>query len=170
MATFLDVTGLQHFSNLFAFIFVWLIVYAMLTYTKALGGNQLINALIGLIIGLFALFSPTVTGAIIYIAPWFALIFVFVMLVMVAGNMFGAGADIGGSPAFKGGILALLVVVLVVGVLIYAREQMEVPEEITEKSDFSKITNVLFHPKFIGMVFILVVAVFTVGLLASKSA
>ena len=167
MATFLDVTGLQYFSNLFAFLFVWLVVYALLAYTKALGDNHLIHALIGLIIGLFALFSPTVTGAIIFIAPWFALIFIFVMLVMVAGNMFGT-ADIGAFPAFKGILLTLIVVVLVVGVLIYARDQISVPDEITEKSDFSKITNVLFHPKFIGMVFILVVAVFTVGLLASK--
>lgn len=168
MATFLDVTGLQYFSNLFAFLFVWLIVYALLAYSRVLGNNHLIHILIGLIIGLFALFSPTVTGAIIVIAPWFALIFVFAMFISIAGNMFGA-TDIGGSPAFKGIVLSLVLVILVVGVLIYVREQISVPEEINEKSDFSKITNVLFHPKFIGMVFILIVAVFTVGLLASKT-
>ena len=167
MATFLDVTGLQYFSNLFAFLFVWLIVYALLAYTRALGNNQLIHTLIGLIIGLFALFSPTVTGVIINIAPWFALIFVFAMFINVAGNMFGA-TNIGGSPAFKGIVLSLVLVILVVSVLIYVREQISVPEEINEDSDFSKITNVLFHPKFIGMVFILIVAVFTVGLLASR--
>ncbi len=169
MATFLDVTGLQYFSNLFAFIFVWLIIYALLAYTKALGNNQLIHALIGLIFGLFALFSPVVTGAIIFIAPWFALIFVFAMLIMVAGNMFGVGALSNTASSLRGIILTLLVVVLVVGVLVYARDQMSVPDEITEKSDFSKITNVLFHPKFIGAVFILIVAVFTIALLASKS-
>lgn len=168
MATFLDVTGLQYFSNLFAFLFVWLVVYALLAYSRALGNNHLIHILIGLIIGLFALFSPTVTGAIIVIAPWFALIFVFAMFISIAGNMFGA-TDIGGAPAFRGIVLTLVLVILVVGVLIYAREQISVPEEINEKSDFSKITNVLFHPKFIGMVFILIVAVFTVGLLASKT-
>ncbi len=168
MATFLDVTGLQYFSNLFAFLFVWLIVYALLAYSRALGNNHLIHILIGLIMGLFALFSPTVTGAIIVIAPWFALIFVFAMFISIAGNMFGA-TDIGGAPAFRGIVLSLVLVILVVGVLIYAREQISVPEEIDEKSDFSKITNVLFHPKFIGMVFILIVAVFTVGLLASKT-
>ncbi len=169
MATFLDVTGLQHFSNLFAFLFVWLIIYALLAYTKAIGDNHLIHALIGLIIGLFALFSPIVTGAIIHIAPWFALILVFGMLIMVAGNMFGT-TGIGVSPGLKGVILTLLIMVLVVGVLSYVRGQLSVPEEITEKSDFSKITNVLFHPKFIGMVFILMVAVFTIALLTSKQA
>lgn len=168
MATFLDVTGLQYFSNLFAFLFVWLVVYALLTYKGILGNNHLIHALVGLIIGLFALFSPTVTGAIIFIAPWFALLFVFVMLIMVASNMFGA-TDISSYPGFGSIVLTIIVIVLVVGVLAYARDQMSVPEEIDESSDFSKITNVIFHPKFIGMVFILIIAVFTIGLLASKS-
>jgi len=168
MATFLDVTGLQYFSNLFAFLFVWLVVYALLTYKGILGNNHLIHALVGLIIGLFALFSPTVTGAIIFIAPWFALLFVFVMLIMVASNMFGA-TDISSYPGFGSIVLTIIVIVLVVGVLAYARDKMSVPEEIDESSDFSKMTNVIFHPKFIGMVFILIIAVFTVGLLASKS-
>ena len=98
---------------------------------------------------------------------WFALIFVFIMLIMVAGNMFGA-TDIGTSSAFKGVILAIIVIILVAGVLINIRQQTDVPDEITEESDFSNIINVLFHPKFIGMVFILVVAVFTIALLAAK--
>ncbi len=168
MATFLDITGLQYFSNLFAFLFVWLVVYALLTYTRALGGNNLINAVLGLLIGLFALFSPEVTGAIVFVAPWFALIFVFGMLIMVAANMFGV-SDLGAASGFKSIFFTLLIIAFIVGVLVYARDRMDVPDEINEQSDFSKITNVLFHPKFIGMVFVLIVAVFTVALLTTKS-
>lgn len=167
MATFLDVTGLQHFSNIFAFIFVWLIVYAILSYTKALGGNNLINILIGFILGLFTLFSPTVTGAIISMAPWFAIIFVFFILITVASNMFGA-TDMGNTPVLKGLLMTLVIGILVVGFLIYVRDSADVPDEIDEDSDLSKATNVIFHPKMIAIVFIMVVAIFTIGLLASK--
>ena len=55
MATFLDVTALQSFSVIFVFVFVWLIVYAILIYTKALGANQFINILIGLLIAFFVI-------------------------------------------------------------------------------------------------------------------
>lgn len=168
MATFLDVTGLQHFSNLFAFLFVWLIVYAVLSFTKVIGDNQLINALIGLLLGLFALFSPFITNAIIFIAPWFGLLFVFIMLIMVVAHMFGTGADMAINPGLRGIVLVIIIIIFVVGGLVYARDQISVPEEIDEDSDYSKITNVLFHPKFIGVVFILIIAVFTIGLLASK--
>lgn len=169
MATFLDVTGLQHFGNLFAFIFVWLIVYALLSYSKALGNNNVINALIGLILGLFTLFSTTVTGAIIAIAPWFGLLFVFVILITVAGNMFGVGSDLTSTSAFKTIFITLVVIFVIVGFLVYARTNVDVPEEINEDSDFSKVTNILFHPKIIAMVFIMIIAVFVIALLTSKS-
>ena len=168
MATFLDVTGLQYFSNIFAFLFVWLLIYALLMYTKIFSNNHWIAALIGLIIGLFTLFTPAVTGAIIAIAPWFALLFVFVMLIGVAGNMFGAGSELTQFPAFKGILFTIIIIIFVVGILGYVRNQISVPEEITEESDFSKITNVVFHPKFIGMVFVMIVSVFTIALLTAK--
>lgn len=168
MATFLDVTGLQHFSNIFAFIFVWLLVFALLSYTKTLGGNNFINALIGLFLGLFTLISPNVSGAIIAVAPWAALVFVFGILMLIAGNMFG-GVDLGATSAFRTIFFTLIIIAFIVGILAYARDKMDVPDEINEESDFSDLTNVFFHPKFIGVVFVLVIAVFTVGFLTTKS-
>ena len=79
MATFLDIAGLQHFSSFFVFIFVWLAVYAILTYSKVLGDNKGIHIVMGLIIGLLVLFSPIATGTIEYIAPWFAVVLIFVI-------------------------------------------------------------------------------------------
>lgn len=165
MATFLDVSGLQHFSNIFAFLFVWLVVYAILQYSNALKTNNVVNILIGLIIGILTLFSPTVSGAIISIAPWFALIFVFVLLLTVVGNMFGA-SDLGGSDVFKGLFLTLVVIFFIVGLFVYVRDRMDVPDEIDEDSDYSKVSTVLFHPKMIALIFIMVLAIFTVGFLA----
>src|SRR3989339_1305105 len=90
MATFLDIAGLQQFSSFFVFIFVWLAVYAILTYSKILGDHKGIHILIGLVIALFVLFSPIATGTIEYIAPWFAVVFIFVIFVTMALKLFGA--------------------------------------------------------------------------------
>jgi len=78
MATFLDVTGLEQFSNFFVFIFVWLTVYALLTYSKVIQ-NHAINIILGLIVGFFVLLSPIVSASIRYMAPWFA---VFLILIL----------------------------------------------------------------------------------------
>ena len=116
MATFLDVAGLEYFSNLFVFLFVWIIVYAVLSYTKALGDHRALDALIGLIIAIFVILSPIAAGTIRYISPWFALIFVFIILITVVLKMLGASpADISSFQSLKWGVIILVVFIILFG-------------------------------------------------------
>lgn len=170
MATFLDVTGLEHFSSFFVFIFVWLAVYAILIYTRVLGGNKAISIVIGLLIGVFVLLTPIASGVIQYIAPWFAVIFIFVILISITSKMFGA-ADFESYSSLKWVVLVVIIIALIVGSLSYVRERTILPgdNETTEDIDFAKTTNFFFHPKVLGMLFVLLIAVFTIALLAGKS-
>ncbi len=171
MATFLDVSGLEYFSTFFVFIFVWLAVYAILVYTKVFGSNKAISILIGLVIGLFVLLSPTASGVIQYIAPWFAVIFIFIMLISVTSQMFGA-TGFEAYASLKWVVLIVIVVTIVVGALSYVRERTVIPGENAtseEDIDYSKTTNFFFHPKILGMIFVLAIAVFTIALLSGKA-
>ena len=170
MATFLDVTGLQYFSSFFIFIFVWLVVYAVLLYSKILGDNKFIHALIGFILAWLVLISPLATGAIQYIAPWFGLVFVLVILITVLLKVFGASPlEIEAYAQLKTGAMVIIILILVVGVLSYVREQTVIPGEAEKDIDYSKTVSIIFHPKVIGAVFVLVIAVFTIALLAGKT-
>ena len=164
MATFLDVTVLENFSVIFVFIFVWLVVYAILLYTNVLGQNQLINILLGLMIAFFVIISPLATLIVKQIAPVFAVVLVFIVIISVASGMFGK-VDVDSLPGLKGVVIVILVIALIVGSLAIVRENIEVPER---GEDFGKVSTVIFHPNFLGMILILAIAVFTIGLLASK--
>lgn len=167
MATFLDISGLEHFSTFFVFIFVWLVVYAILTYSKILGDNKAIHIVIGLVIALLVLFSPIATGTIEYIAPWFAVVFIFVIFATIALKSFGAtGIESLGSLRLVTVVVVLLI--LVVGALSYVRQQITVPGENETSIDYSKTTTILFHPKILGVLFVLIIAVFTIVLMAGK--
>jgi len=167
MATFLDIAGLQQFSTIFVFIFVWLVVYAVLAFSKILGENKAINIIIGLVVGILVLFSPIATGVIEYIAPWFAVIFIFVIFVTIALKLFGAsGAESLGS--LRTVTFVVIILVLVVGALSYVRQQVTVPGDNETSVDYSKTTTILFHPKILGIIFIMIIAVFTIVLLAGK--
>ncbi len=167
MATFLDVTGLQHFSNFFVFLFVWLVVWAILGYTKILGENRPVQVVLGLIIALLALLSPTVTGAIAYISPWFALLFVVLIFIIAALKVFGAtSADIASFGQLKVAFVAFVVLIFVIGIMSYVREQSDIPTG--EDVDYTKTASVIFHPKVLGIVFVLLIAVFTIVLMAAK--
>lgn len=169
MATFLDVTGLEYFSNFFVFIFIWLTVYAILSYTKIFGDNKAISILLGLIMGIFVLFSPTAAGVIQYIAPWFAVIFIFIMLISVTTKMFGV-SGFESYASLKWIMLVVVVITLIVGSLSYVREKTVIPgeNETGVDIDYGKASNFFFHPKVLGMLFVLIMAVFTIALLAGK--
>ncbi|MBI2134374.1 hypothetical protein HYU09_00140 [Candidatus Woesearchaeota archaeon] len=165
MATFLDVTALQSFSVVFVFLFVWLFVYAVLLYTKVLGQNQIIIILIGLLASFFVIISEIATEVVKQIAPVFAVVLVLVAIVAIAAKMFGGSATALEMPAMKYIVLVILVVALIVGALAVVRENVNVPER---GEDFAKTSTIIFHPNFLGMILIFLIAVFTIGLLAAK--
>lgn len=168
MATFLDVSGLEHFASFFVFLFVWLAVYALLQYTKVLGENQGINVILGLIVGLLVLFSPIATGVIQYISPWFAVVFIFAILATVGLKVMGASdTDIAGS-SLKTIVGIVIVIILVIGALSYIRGEVTVPGEEGKEADYTESAAVIFHPNILGAIFILIIAVFTIALLAAK--
>lgn len=166
MATFLDVTGLEHFSSIFVFLFVWLVVYAILLWTKILGDNKFVHALIGLLLAIFVLISPLATNIVANVAPFLAVIFLFIILISVASTMLGANIE--SFPALKGLVLVFIVIVVVVAAGVKIREQVDVKSE-TQK-DLSSTMNLVFHPTFLGTVLVFAIAIFTIALLASRSA
>ena len=108
MATFLDVTALQSFSVVFVFLFVWIVVYAILLYTKVLGQNQWINVLIGLLVAFFVIISELATKVVREIAPIFAVVLVLVAIVTIASRIVGGSSTALEMPAmvFTIGLLA----------------------------------------------------------------
>lgn len=167
MATFLNVTGLEHFSSIFVFLFVWLVVYATLLWTRVIGDNKFIITLVGLLLGLFVLLSPVATSIVADVAPFLAVIFLFTLLINVASKMLG-GSDIESFPALKGIFLVFIVIIIIIAAGAKIRERVNAPSET--QTDLSKTVNLIFHPTFLGIILIFAVAIFTIALLAGRSA
>ena len=166
MATFLDVTGLQYFSSIFVFLFVWLVVYAVLLWTKVLGDNKLVHALIGLLLAIFVLISPTATSVVADVAPFIAVVFLFIVLISVATTMLGVNIE--AFPAIKGILLVFIILTVIISAGVKVREQANAPS--STQTDLSKTVNLIFHPTFLGTILVFAIAVFTIALLASRSA
>lgn len=163
MATFLDVTSLEHFSSIFVFIFVILVVYATLVWTKLLGDNHFINIVVGVVIGFFVLISPLATRAVATIVPLSGVYFIMLVVTEMSIRMMGIEPFKTVKTVFF--IIGILIPLILIGIQL--RESANVPSE-TQK-DLSKTINLVFHPTFMGMVLILVISVFTIALLTSKS-
>ena len=164
MATFLDVTVLQNFSVIFVFLLVAIGGYAILMYLKPFGSNQMISILLSLITAFFVIISPLATLVIKSIAPVLVVVLVFVVFISVASGMFG-NVQVESLNSLKWVVLVILVIGIIVGSLSIIRENIDVPET---GEDFGKVSTIIFHPNFLGMVLIFIIAIFTVALLASK--
>ena len=165
MATFLDVTGLEHFTNIFVFLFVWLVVYAVLLWTKVLGENKLIYIIVGLLMAIFVIISPLATNVIASVAPFLAVVLLFVVLLNVALKMLGGEPE--AFHSIKAVFLIFIILIVLIAAAVKIREQVNITPE--SQKDLSKTINLIFHPKFLGTILILAIAVFTVALLASRS-
>ena len=162
MATFLDVTGLQHFTNIFVFLFVWILIYAIMNVVKVFGDNKVVAALVGFLFGVFTLISPTATAVIAGVAPFIAILFVFAIMLSIGSKVLGNEAE--GFSTVRNVMLIFVILIVVIAAAIKLRESIN----LDSKSQLSSTMRVVFSPTFFGLVLLFSIAVFTVALLASK--
>lgn len=186
MVTFLDIGLLNYFSIIFPALLVFSIVFAILKTTKILGDNDVINALVAVALGFMVLLSEDIVSIINYMAPWFVLVFIFVILLVLVYRTLGATEqDIGDFirtdrpikwAIFSVGIIIFLAALgNVVGEKIgpYLGEQSNVTTEeiqagVATGSWSQNVGATIFHPKILGMALIMLIAVFTIALLGMK--
>jgi hypothetical protein len=197
MATILDVGVLQNFSIIFAMVLVIAIVYGLLQFTNAFHGSKGLHILIAFIVGLMLIMMPDVTKAISVMIPWFTLLFIFLVFLIMAYKIFGAtDADIHGVLQDRTLIWVIIIIAIVIAIssfsTVYGQRLLTqtvpgAPSEApaapaqgtsgavtaggtTASGSFSgNLAATFFHPKILGMLFLFLVAVFTIAILAMET-
>lgn len=188
MVTPLEAGGLlQYFSVIFTFLLVMIFIYAVMEWTKMFGSSKGIHLIIGLIFGVFAIMIPDITKLISVMIPWFVLLFIFSLLIIMAYKIFGASDDdILGALKGDRTIIWVVIIVSIIIVIasfstVYGQRLLssdatddttasdEGPTSTTTSSFSHNIGATFFHPKVIGLIFIFLVAVFTIAILGVSS-
>lgn len=187
MATPLDVGLVNNFSIIFPFLLVLVVIYGVASFTKLFGDNKTMHALIALVLAISLMFSDTAREVINVMAPWFVLLFIFTVFMILAFKVFGtSNEDIMGvlkNKEFNYIIwwVASIAIVIGLGSLSYVTfGEGQTPEaaglvgNVTYEGDVSgKGTNAFFkvitHPKILGLALILLIGAFTIQKLAGTS-
>ncbi len=167
MATFLDIAGQEYISTIMVFILVIVGVYAMLASSKWFSAPPWMYALIAVVIAFFVIISPTATNIARNVGPWFAVLFVLMLFIMMGGKMVGGD---GGEMVSKSIFFVFIFLVIVFSVAPTAREGANIYGDNSTGEvdyDYSQNTQVLFHPKMLGLVLIFGVAIAAAALLVS---
>ena len=166
MATFLDVTGLQYFSSLFVFLFTWGIAYSALLLSGVFAENKILPIFLSILIAIFVIITPSVSDIIRSIAPWLGLIFFIIILMLTTSKVLLSEQEALPSGV-KGAILMIILFSVIIGVLVNVRTRVGEPTN-DDGNEFSTPKNLFLHPKMLGMVLLLAIAIATIALLTAK--
>ncbi len=186
MATPLDLGLFQHFQIIFPFLLVFAIVYGVLSYTKIFGENRLVYGLLAVFLGLVATFSTIARETINIMAPWFIILFFFLVFLLVAFRIFGVSegsitsfimsgkSNIGlwitafGLIVFFGSIATVISNQGGIGVTPAnaSATLAEGAEQGTAANQQTQFWATLVNPKVLGFILIMLIATFAVTFIA----
>jgi len=182
MVTILDVALTEHFTVIFAIIFIIAVIFGVLEMTKIFGKNRGLNALVAFLMGLIAMLVPDVSRLVTSMVPWFTLFFIFIIFVLIAYKMFGASeADLVAAMKDRAVMWAILIICIIIVIAafgsVYGQRFIPVTQGqaaavqigtgTTGSTSFSSnMAATFFHPKILGFILLMLIAVFTIAILA----
>jgi hypothetical protein len=189
MATFLETGVLSYFSIIFPAILVFAIVYALLSKTKILGENRVLHATIAIFLAFMVMLSRDIAEIINFGAPWFVLVFVFMVLILLIYRFMGASeADLTNfiktDRPIAWFIFAISIIIVISSIShIYGQRLLEQTDgenltiseaqELAKEADGttyrSELYKTFFSPKILGLIFIFLVATFTIAMLTRET-
>jgi len=164
MASVLDVGILQYFAPIFVFALVWVVTWAILEKTQLFGKNSAIHWVISFCMGIMVMIVPGLTDIIQIITPWFIVLFIFITLLVLIFLFMGVKGDTIAGVFGKNTFVIWVVIGVSLAIFGYAMMQVygDAVQDITNPEDSNdlnaQVGQILFHPKVMGMVLILIIA------------
>jgi len=181
MATFLDIGLLKAVGDIFPMILIFALCYGILTSTKIFGENKGLHAIIAVMIALMTLFMPNLLKAIKIIAPWFTMLFIFIIFLLIAYKMFGATdkdlrdvLDIKNSSVTYWILIISIIIIIASLGTVYFNASNSTPSDVviqngtvinrgeTGAVGTGAFWATFFHPKILGMIMVLLIMTFAV--------
>jgi hypothetical protein len=184
MATPLDIGLLQKFDVIFPFLFVLVIVYALLARTEWMKEKQGMAFLVAFVLAVMTLFSSIAVKTINRMAPWFVLLVIFIVILLLAYQSLGikeesilnivTGKTYGGTISYW--VLALVLIITIGSLTSVVSEEKqfttlsagENATQIAAQGEQVGFWATLFHPKVLGLALILMIAMFTINKLSAS--
>jgi len=180
MATFLDVGLLEHFSIIFYLVFIFVLMYAILTITKILGENKNLNAMLAGALALILALSGPTRDLISLVTPTFFIFIFFAFFTVLIYKFMGASdTDVSEIFSTKSGTRGFILII--VGLIILSslgkmfftgpitsdiNETTVINESNVGTVGQSALTSTLTHPKVLGLILILLIAAYAMSFLS----
>ncbi len=113
----IDISGLSYFMPIFGFLFVFVIVYALLSKTKLLGENTFINILISFIIAIIFAVTSSTQEYVQTVTPWFVVLIVALFFILIIIGLSQQKIEDIMKPSFVWVFIVLLILVFLISAI-----------------------------------------------------
>ncbi len=169
-APILSIASVGYFAPAFVFLFVWVVVYALLTKVKWFGENETVNVFISFLSALLFLIVPEAVQVVAIVTPWVALLAILVMLIVVLFLFLGAKQEAVTKVVTQNAAVLTIIFTLLGIIFLVALSNVFGPFLLTgEGTGFWAVTKrVLFHPRTLGLIFLLVIASYAIRFITAQ--
>ncbi|MEK6932581.1 MAG: hypothetical protein AABW56_02185 [Nanoarchaeota archaeon] len=170
MASILQDLGfLQFFLPVFTFLFIFVLVYAVLDKFKLMGENKWLKLIASFSVALLFLFSNDTLRFVEFITPWFVVLVVLALFIlslfMFMGLKEGDVEKVVKDPIVYWTVLVIIIILLIVAVgNVFSFVS---PYQGGDPTPPTEGLNAIVHPRTLGALFLLVIAAFAVKFIST---
>lgn len=129
MASTLDISGIFLFMPVFSFLFVFVVVYAILAKTKILGGEGGVNLIVSFIMAIIFMNFSSLELYVRTILPWFITLLIILFFVLLIAGFSTKSLDKMMTPTFAWIVVIIVIIVFLIAAI--------------------RVFNPVFHPEYI---------------------
>ena len=152
-----------HFAYVFTVLLAFLILYGILSVTKVLSENNGLNALIALVASLLLFLFPKLINVIDLLIPWFTLLFIIGILILLFTGIFGADKNLIKAEFTKGG--TIITVIIVLSIIVILGAFTKVFGGLSELRQNYSVVRIITHPYVLGAFAVLLIGAMAIRLL-----
>jgi len=165
----IDVSMLEFLSPVFSFLFIFVVVYAVLDKFKLMGENKSVKLVAAFSIAMLFLFSEPARNLISLTTPWFAVLLVGA-LILLSVFMFIGVPENDLIKAVKD--VKVYWPIIIISLLVFTIALVQVFETGSDDLKPGPRTfegiNALVHPRILGAIFLLIIAAFAVKFISES--
>jgi hypothetical protein len=167
----MDISGINFFMPVFGFLFVFLIVYAVLFKTKILGDNKFVQVLVSFVIAVIFMSFSSLDLYVKTITAWFVVLLVIVFFILMLIG-FSDTTKIIMKPFFAWIIVIVLIFFFLVAAIKVFNPVFHsgtlIEQGSGDNNAFTQLKDFLGTPKVFGSILLLVIALLVSWVITKK--
>ncbi|MBI2667296.1 hypothetical protein HYX17_00835 [Candidatus Woesearchaeota archaeon] len=177
MATVLDTSLVLYFKPVFTFLFVFGVLYAILSRVPLFGKSSNINIVVAFSMSMLFMLTPGVRDVLNVATPWFIFMFIFLIMLVLVFMMVGVEEKSIVGVFSENWVVWTIGIIALIGIFGFAMSQVYGPviqglygtEQTAQEGVTYDIGRIIFHPRMLATIFILVVASQAVRLISARN-